>query len=62
MRCFFLMIFLLSFPAICFSQPSIKFDSEKYDFGEVLDSMIEHTFEFTNTGTEDLKIEDIVPS
>jgi len=62
MKYFFLMIFLLSFPAICFSQPSIKFDSEKYNFGEVLDGVIEHTFEFTNSGTEDLIIEDIVPS
>ena len=62
MKRFFFFIFLLLIPTVCFSQPSIEFDKERFDFGEVSSGMIEHSFEVTNTGTEDLIIEEIIPS
>ena len=63
MKKFFLLAFLFFFPAIAYSQPSITFDAENYDFGTVAPSeAIEHTFEFANTGDEELVIEKVVPS
>jgi len=58
-----LLAFLFFFPAIAYSQASITFDAENYDFGAVAPSgTIEHNFEFTNTGDEELVIEKLVPS
>ncbi len=63
MRKIFLLAFLFIFPAISYSQPSITFDTENYDFGTIAPSdAIEHSFDFTNTGDEDLVIEKLVPS
>jgi hypothetical protein len=58
----FIMLICLFLPSIVFAQPSIQFDSEKYDFKEVEGKVIEHGFEFTNAGTEELVIEEVVPS
>ena len=38
----------------------VKFDSEEYDFGEVLEGdKVKHAYEITNTGKELLKIHDV---
>ena len=44
-------------PSLVFAQPSVTFKDEAHDFGEVLQGVkLEHTFEFSNSGTEDLEI------
>jgi len=63
MRKVFLLAFLFFFPAICYSQPSIVFDTENHDFGTVTNiDTIRHTFDFTNKGDGDLVIEKLIPS
>jgi uncharacterized protein YxjI len=58
--CTIVFIFL---PALCFSQPAIKFDSENYDAGITTQGdIIEHNFEFTNEGDEVLIIEKLTSS
>jgi hypothetical protein len=58
-----MLAFLFLFPAISYSQPSIIFDTENYDFGTVAQSdTIEHSFEFSNKGDEELIIKKLVPS
>jgi hypothetical protein len=57
MKMIFLLIFLITFPSVAFSQPSIEFKTESYDFGTVpTGDKIEHTFDFKNSGNEDLEI------
>lgn len=59
MKRIILILFLL-LPALAYAQPSIKFENETHDFGEIEDpGEFEHTFEFTNGGTEDLLILDL---
>jgi len=60
----FLVLFLLLFlPAISFAQPAITFDKEQQDFGTIPKSdSLDYTFEFTNSGSEDLIIDRVVPS
>lgn len=56
-------MFLLLFPAVCFSQPSILFNTESYDFRTITQGdKIEHAFDFKNNGNEDLVIERLAPS
>ena len=56
-------IFFIFLPAVSFAQPIIEFDSEGYDAGITTQGdIIEHTFEFTNTGDEDLLIEKVTSS
>ncbi len=63
MKKVFLLAFLFLFPAISYSQPSIVFDTMNHDFGTVTQNdIIEHTFNFTNAGDEELVIEKLVPS
>lgn len=57
MKKIFLFIFLFIFPSVAFSQPSIEFKTESYDFGTVpAGDKIEHAFDFKNSGNEDLEI------
>jgi hypothetical protein len=50
-------------PAIAVAQPTIEFDSEQYNAGTTTQGdIIEHTFEFMNTGDEDLLIEKVTSS
>lgn len=57
-----LILFLL-LPVVSYAQPSIVFESETYDFGQVQQGVeLEHVFEFENAGTEDLLIEKLAPS
>jgi len=54
-------MFLL--PVISYAQPVIEFDSESYDAGTATQGdIIEHSFEFTNKGDEDLVIEKVTSS
>jgi len=50
-------------PSLVYAQPSITFENEAHDFGEVLQGAeLEHTYEFSNTGTEDLEIKKVSTS
>ncbi len=63
MKKVFLLILFLFLPSVVFSQPSIEFKAETYDFGTILPGdMIEHSFEFKNIGNEDLEIKRISSS
>jgi hypothetical protein len=58
-----LLTFLLAFPVIAYAQPSISFDSQSYDFGQIPQGKaIEHTFEVSNAGDAELVIQKLVPS
>ena len=58
-----IVILLLLFPAMAYAQPSIKFVTEKFDFGDVKQGIpLAYTFEFENTGTKDLVIVKLSPS
>jgi hypothetical protein len=54
-----LIFFLVLIPGIVHAQPVIEFDAVSHDFGKVDSFTVEHIFEFTNTGDEDLLIEKI---
>jgi len=57
------MIFLFLLPVISYAQPAIEFNSESYDAGTATQGdIIEHNFEFTNKGDEDLLIEKVTSS
>jgi hypothetical protein len=57
MKKIFLFIFLFIFPSVAFSQPSIEFKTESYDFGTgPTGDKNEHSFDFKNSGNEDLEI------
>jgi hypothetical protein len=59
----FLMTIILLLPVLSYAQPSIIFDSEEHDFGTVTPAgTIEHVFEFTNTGDQDLMIQKLSSS
>ena len=58
-----LLITLLLLPALAYAAPSIQFDRDTHDFGKVGEGeKLEHTFEFVNSGTEELRIERITVS
>ena len=58
-----IIILLLLFPVLAYAQPSMKFATEKFDFGDVKQgTQLSYTFEFENTGSEDLIIGRLVPS
>lgn len=62
MKKILVLIFLLLFPAISFSQASIVFNTETFDFGTVTKTeKIEHTFDFKNGGNEELVIQRLQP-
>lgn len=59
----FILIMVLLVPSLLYAQPSITFQDEVHDFGEVLQGAeLEHTFEFSNSGTEDLEIKKVSTS
>jgi len=62
-RIVFLITIILLLPVLSYAQPSIVFDSEEHDFGTVAPvDTIDHVFEFTNTGDQDLVIQKISSS
>jgi hypothetical protein len=63
MRKLCILAFILFFPITSYCQPSIVFNEESYDFGTITQGdEIEHTFEFTNSGDQDLIIAKLVTS
>lgn len=63
MRDIFLLLFLLFFPAVSYSQPSISFDTLKHDFGIVSQNeKAEYIFEFINKGDQELVIKKLSAS
>jgi hypothetical protein len=55
-------ILLLCFPAFAFANPVITFESEAHNFGHVgQGAWLDYTFDFTNTGTDELVIQRISP-
>ncbi len=63
MKKIILLVVLIAFPVISFAQPSIIFEKERQDFGEVKKGTeLEYTFEFTNNGSEELIISKIITS
>ncbi len=58
-----LLLLIILFPALAFGAPSIRFEKESHDFGKANEGdRLEHTFEFFNTGTDELRIEKIYTS
>ena len=56
-------VLMLCLPSLAYGYPSIEFVRETHDFGHVMQGeQLEYTFEFTNTGTEELVIEKIESS
>jgi hypothetical protein len=63
MKKFFMLIILVLLPAISYAQPAIVFDTENYNFGNVINKdIIEYAFDFTNAGDKELTINKLVPS
>ena len=53
----FIFILFMLFPALALAEPSIVFNAEQHDFGEVKQGEpLEFTFEFSNAGSEELII------
>jgi hypothetical protein len=60
-RIFFAVFFIFLSQAISHAQPVARFAQVDQDFGTVSDmDMVEHVFEFSNAGDEDLLIEKVV--
>jgi len=58
-----ILIMILLVPSVVYAQPSITFQNEIHDFGEVLQGTEpEYAFEFSNSGTEDLEIMKVATS
>lgn len=54
-------LLLLIIPAVVFAAPSIRFETEQHDFGEVRQGDLpSFTFKFVNTGDADLVIKEII--
>ncbi|HTF99509.1 MAG TPA: DUF1573 domain-containing protein [Nitrospirota bacterium] len=54
-----LLVLLLS-PALAIAEPSIVFQTEKHDFGTVVEEgQLDYSFSFTNMGTDTLIIEQV---
>jgi hypothetical protein len=50
-------------PALAYGEPSINFQAEQHDFGQVKQGeQLEFAFQFSNQGTDDLSIKKITAS
>jgi hypothetical protein len=57
------LILLFLFPSLAYAAPSIRFANDAHDFGKVKEGeKLEYTFEFSNSGTEELRIERVTAS
>jgi hypothetical protein len=54
----FLFISILFLTFFLFAEIALEFDKIDHDFGSIeeINGIVSHTFEFTNTGTEDFEI------
>jgi hypothetical protein len=58
-----LFVLVAFFPALAWAGPALTFDTDKHDFGSVRQgAQLEYTFEFVNSGTNDLIIENVKTS
>lgn len=56
-------ILLLCIPSLAYANPVITFEKETHNFGHVAHGeLVEYSFDFTNTGTEELVIQRISPN
>jgi HYDIN/CFA65/VesB-like, Ig-like domain len=56
-------ILFLLLPAIASGEPVIVFDDPVHDFGSVKEGdILQHTFQVSNSGTDDLLIEKVITS
>ncbi len=57
MRTYLLIMMVLCLPAFAGAQPAIEFETEQHDFGQVVRGrQLEHSFSFTNRGTDELVV------
>jgi hypothetical protein len=57
------LMLVIALPNAALAGPSIVFDELSHDFGEVeQNERLEHAFSFRNGGTEELVIEQLIPS
>jgi hypothetical protein len=55
-----LILILLLFPTFAWAQPILEFTTEKHNFGNVIQgAQLEYTFEFINTGSDELIIKEV---
>ena len=62
-RILFVAIFVMLTQSLCFAEPVAKFNEFAFDFGNVSNTdqdKVEHVFEFSNTGSDDLLIQRLV--
>jgi hypothetical protein len=58
--CKYFFVLLVWFPAMVWAAPAIEFQTEKHDFGSVIQGVqLEYHFEFSNRGTDDLIIDSV---
>ncbi len=57
------LLFLLSVSSFCYAQPAISFNQVNYDFAAIMqEDQVEHDFEFTNRGDQELLIDKLQAS
>ncbi len=62
-RAFLVVVFILMTQSLSYAQPVARFSQVEHDFGNVSErDKVEHDFELSNTGNEDLLIEKVVAS
>ncbi|HYW95694.1 MAG TPA: DUF1573 domain-containing protein, partial [Bacteroidales bacterium] len=64
---FQLLVFIMAAPVVAMAQQkvaNISFDETVYDFGNIkeADGNVSHTFDFVNTGSEPLIVQNVAPS
>ncbi len=59
----FILLIMLLLPALAYAAPSLTFEAESHNFGKMKEGdKLEYVFEFTNTGSEDLRINKVSAS
>lgn len=57
---YYVIILFVWFPALAWAAPAIEFQTERHDFGKVIQGVeLEYQFEFTNRGTDELIIDSV---
>lgn len=55
-----LIVLIIFFPMLAWAGPSIVFQAEHHDFGSVSQGpLLEYSFEFTNTGPDELIVKEV---
>lgn len=57
---YYVIILFVCFPALGWADPAIEFQTDKHDFGKVIQGgQLEYQFEFTNRGKDELIIDSV---